>query len=125
MGSVASNASHGKQARALAVARQALAAALALLDVVESGCSEADGSSDVWVALVPYLRGVLPARAVNSAAASGQISGARKVGKRWVSRRVDVDAWLSASGREQPKTSGDAVLFDWERRSERREGGRR
>lgn len=116
-------------AAAIATARQALSAALALLEAVDRNDSPHD--ADRLVRVVDYTRGLVPRRVANLAAASGQISGSSKPGKFWIAKASAVDSWLASSrpaaelANDTPSTADDYARKWMTPKRARRAGGAR
>jgi hypothetical protein len=95
------------KACAIAAARQALAAALALLNTFDDG-SEAE--ADPWCD--PIAVSGLPRRAVLDGCRSGNIEGAVKVARKWRCRRSALDRWMSAHAPSTtPANDGSASSY--------------
>lgn len=99
---------------ALAAARQALSAVVALLDAIDT---ESPGDPGEWVD--PVVGSALPKRLIFDACRSGAIAGAVKIGRKWRVRRRDLDAWFESQRCSDPKPANDGasrVIARWRAR---------
>jgi excisionase family DNA binding protein len=87
-------------------------AALALLDEAERA-DAAPETPDRHVDACAYLKDALPKRRVLGAARSGEFP-ATKVGRRWICRASDLDAWLSKQTAEP--SEAPTALARWQAR---------
>lgn len=100
-----------KMDAAVETARQALTAALALLDAIQETAPERHDSQE-WID--PVSVSGLPKRMVFDACRSGALD-ARKVRRKWRCKRAALDAWIESQGvQTRPVNDGATrVLQRW------------
>ncbi|MBI5537999.1 MAG: helix-turn-helix domain-containing protein [Deltaproteobacteria bacterium] len=110
---MARGADTAKHRRAVAAIGQALVLLGSAIQDLQEG-QQSSGDKDRPVDACTYLKDALPKRRVLSACRSGEFP-AHKVGRRWLCKASDVDAWLSKQTEAAP-TDAPVALARWRER---------
>lgn len=103
------------EARAVEIEERAKADAAELRRMAAAASRVIVADPDRWVNVANYLGEAVSRKVSRGACRAGAIEGARKVGKSWVARARDVDAWIEKQTPTKQCDTEAEYLEKWRR----------